>query len=796
MVSTDSMGRITAWSADAERLLGYAPEEILGTYATGLLAAKLPVAALRSFVRRREWSGGIAARHRYGQGVPLTVHASPAQGTDGEIGWIVMASSAEPVVQGTAAPALASWVLEQLPVAVAFHDRQNRMVSASHLMLMQMGMTAAQQRGRPLREFSPGETFDTTDALTEEVLRTGKPHVQELFNQAPGEIGPRAHSLYITPVKDPDGQICGATVTVIDTSPHRKARQRLALVNDASTRIGSTLRPDRTAQELADVSCGDFADFVCVDLLEPVLQGDEPNLRPEDDGVTLYRAGQASVLDGHPESLTECGRTSRYRKDTPPAEALVQGRSSRHRLDDPRYREWVASLPGGSHMVETHGISSVMMVPLRARGITLGLAVFLRHRNPELFDEDDLLLAEEIAARAAVCIDNARRYTAQRNTALTLQRNLLPRHLPHEPALEVASRYLPADPHTGIGGDWYDVIPLSGARVALVVGDVVGRGIQASATMGRLRTAVRTLADVDLPPDELLTHLDDIILHHDVGLPGRSGGPGSDDMWATCLYAVYDPITRRCSVARAGHPAPVLVAPDGTVEVPDLPAGPPLGMGGLPFETTELELPENCLITLYTNGLVQSRRHDVESGLRRLGQALHQSPGRPLEEVCDTVLDTVLLDEPDDDVALLVARPSRFDASQVATLDVPPEPSAVSPARQWAGTQLTAWELDDAAFVTELVVSELVTNAIRYGQPPIQLRLIRTTSLICEVTDSSNTAPHLRRARIYDEGGRGLLLVAQLSQRWGTRHTTRGKTIWSEQALPEPFMPTTATGRA
>ncbi|WP_030039777.1 ATP-binding SpoIIE family protein phosphatase, partial [Streptomyces resistomycificus] len=351
---------------------------------------------------------------------------------------------------------------------------------------------------------------------------------------------------------------------------------------------------------------------------------------------------------------------------------------------------------------------------------------------------------------------------------------------------EAAWRYLPTGALTGVGGDWFDVIPLSGARVALVVGDVVGHGIQAAAAMGRLRTAVRTLADVDLPPDELLTHLDDLVIRlaadtDDDATPDQAaetaGGLG-----ATCLYTVYDPVSRVCTLARAGHPGPALISPEGTVDFLDVPAGPPLGLGGLPFENVEITLPEGSVIALYTDGLITMRDQDADQSLARLRQVLARPTAR-LDDLCDAVLATLPLEHRTDDIALLLARTRALDARQVATWDLPADPAIVAQARKLVRTQLSTWNLTEACFVTELVVSELVTNAIRYAEPPIQLRLIHDRHLICEVSDASSTAPHLRRARIYDEGGRGLLLVAQLTRGWGTRHTRSGKTIWAEQDL-------------
>ncbi len=315
----------------------------------------------------------------------------------------------------------------------------------------------------------------------------------------------------------------------------------------------------------------------------------------------------------------------------------------------------------------------------------------------------------------------------------------------------------------------------------------MGHGVHASATMGRLRTAVRTLADADFAPDELLTRLDDLVVRLD-----REEGPdargqaeeASGEVGATCLYAVYDPVSGRCDLARAGHPPPVLVTSDGTVQVLDLPAGPPLGLGGLPFEAAQIEVGEGSLLAFYTDGLIEAPGRDIDVGLDLLSEAL-RCPAADLEETCDEVLRKVRPDPSADDIVLLLARTSTFGADQVRTWQLPRDPAAVAGARRMADEQLAAWGLAELEFATELIVSELVTNAIRYGKGPIQLRLLRADALICEVSDGSSTAPHLRRARVYDEGGRGLLLVAQVAERWGSRQTSVGKTIWAEQPLPD-----------
>ncbi|BBJ38522.1 hypothetical protein SSPO_012400 [Streptomyces antimycoticus] len=197
-----------------------------------------------------------------------------------------------------------------------------------------------------------------------------------------------------------------------------------------------------------------------------------------------------------------------------------------------------------------YGIRSLLTVPLSGRGVRLGQVAFWRSGDAPPFDEEDRSFAEELAGQAAVAIDNARRYAREHATTLALQESLLPRGRPEQQAVVAAQRYLPAP--GGVRGDWFDVIPLSGARVALVVGDVVGHGLHAAATMGRLRTAVLNFSVVDLPPDELLARLDDVVDQVDREETAANGGVGAAG--ATCLYAVYDPVSRNCTLARAGHP--------------------------------------------------------------------------------------------------------------------------------------------------------------------------------------------------------------------------------------------------
>ncbi|MFF7234595.1 SpoIIE family protein phosphatase [Streptomyces sioyaensis] len=577
------------------------------------------------------------------------------------------------------------------------------------------------------------------------------------------------------------GQPLGTVATLRDTTELRMlagksemAQENLKLMYDASTEIGTTLSVTRTAEELAQVAVPQLADFVTIDLPDAVLSGEDPI----GDGSEMRRAAVHGIQENSP--LYPVGELIRFLPSTPHAQGFESGRA----VIEPELKSasgWMAQHPEHCEQILSYGIHSLITVPLRARGVMLGVASFWRATKPPPFHDDDLFLAKELCAHAAVCIDNARRYTREHTTSVALQRSLLPQGLPDHDAVEAAYHYRPA--HTSVSGDWFDIIPLSGARVALVVGDVVGHGLHAAATMGRLRTAVHNFSALDLPPDELLNHLDDLVSRLDQDEEGTPAGSGNGVIGATCLYAVYDPTSGHCAMARAGHPPPAIVQPDGTAGFPDLPAGPPLGLGGSLFEAADFALLEGSQLVLYTDGLIEDRQHDIDTGLQQLCKALAH-PGRSPEETCDAVLTAMVPARPSDDIALLVARTRTLAAGKIARWDLPADPAAVPRLRAAVAHQLAEWGLGDAAFATELVVTELATNAVRYGAPPLHVRLLHNRSLICEVSDASSTSPHLRRARATDEGGRGLFLVAQLTDHWGTRYTINGKVIWTEQLLP------------
>jgi PAS domain S-box-containing protein len=687
---------------------------------------------------------------------------------------------------------LVDWAVAQSPVVVALVDTQMRHLRLNGAMCNSLGLRAeAEGLGVRLTDLTSTPATESCVACARQVALTGKPDIWRGIFRLPGQRRDHAVEVYLSPVKDPAGRVHGVLVVGFDVTEQFRARQRLALVNEASTRIGSTLDMTRTAEELVEVAVPRLADAAMIDLLDSVVRGDEPTTVDRVEGsIPFQRLAYGSVIAGNPEAVVQPGQVTFYAEHSPVAECLATGRAVSYSGTGPGVAEWAVADAARAATIVRHGIRSMMLVPVRARGATLGVAVFVRHQRKEPFAADDVLLAEEIVARAAVCIDNARRYTREHAAVLTLQRNLLQQRQPVQSAVEVATRYLPSHSGVAVGGDWFDVIRLSGSRVGLVVGDVAGHGIHAAATMGRLRTAVQTLADIDLEPEELLTRLDDVVarLAAEQELSADAG-----DLSATCLYAVYDPVSRHCRMARAGHPMPAVVTPDRTVEYLDLPAGPPLGLGGLPFEEAEVELPEGSLIVLYTDGLIESRQRDIDTGLDAMRKVLgdmHRwddvsAQARPsLDTICDGLVDALIPGQAEDDAALLVARTRALAPDRIVCWDLPADPSVVADARSRAARQLAVWGLEDITYTTELLVSELVTNAIRHAHEPVQLRIILDGVLSCEVFDGSSSAPQLRRADRYDEDGRGLMLVAQLAERWGTRHTGTGKIIWAQQPLP------------
>ncbi|MFF3879238.1 SpoIIE family protein phosphatase [Streptomyces sp. NPDC001978] len=781
----DADGTVVGWTSTAQRLVGYSANEVVGRSISVVLPFAQNASRVEAFAEqcraRGGWSGTTAVRHRNGHTHNVSLRISQLWGQGGVVHWLVWPTDMVAVSSSAVNGWRPSSLLTRAPIGIVVMDSDLRCTWGNDTLERQDGIPREQRLGRRPTETLPGAAAQAFEAVMRRVLESGTSVIDlEYPNVVRG--GRFVGSFFR--FDDADGNALGVCSMWVNVAVRDRARERLAILSEAATRIGTTLDVMRTGQELADLAVPLLADFVTVDLAESVPLGEEPlaRLRPMGEHIPVFRrAGLASIREGAPESLWARGEAV-FVPPTSPYTRALDGKSHLEPVTDTSAGSWSDQHPAWVEKCREYGIHSLMYVPIHARGTVLGVALFARTENPVPFEEDDLLLAEELVTRAALSLDNANRYTRERAAALALQRNLLPQRLTGGPAVEVASRYLPADIHHGAGGDWFDVIPLSGARVALVVGDVVGHGINAAATMGRLRTAVHAFADLDLPPDELLARLDDLVIRL-TEQDGDTQGPATTVLGATCLYAIYDPVIRRCTMARAGHPPPVIIDPHGQITFPDLPAGTPLGLGLVSFEAVELELPEGSVLAFYTDGLVETRDQDIDVGMDRLSTVLAQ-PGLPLDDLCSAVVDTLSATAPRDDATLLLARTRTLSPSQVVSWDLPTYPAVVSRARSLAARQLTTWGLEHLVTSTELIVSELVTNAIRHGAGPVRLRLIRHQVLTCEVSDASNLLPRLCHARSTDESGRGLFIVNQFSHRQGTRYTAGGgKIVWAEQEL-------------
>ncbi|WP_433854637.1 ATP-binding SpoIIE family protein phosphatase [Streptomyces kronopolitis] len=549
---------------------------------------------------------------------------------------------------------------------------------------------------------------------------------------------------------------------------------RLRYLESATRRIAWGSERDDTLGELCRAAIPAFADTLLVHLRDPLPTGETPPAEPIVLRLHSIAQGPEATVTGAPAGdaefapLTVTGRLVRIL----PAGRPVFG-------DAPGLEPAVTALlaPVTSPPATPAPGRRLIVAPLYGRRHVLGTVALLRGAGRSAFTDEDLLIASQLATHTALGMDKAIDYDREASVADALQLTMLPSSLPTTTGVRLASRYLPAAAASQVGGDWYDAIPLPGNRVALVVGDVMGHSMAAAAIMGQLRTTVQTLAGLDLPPEEVLHHLDE-----------QARRLGSAHL-ATVLYAVYDPIAQRLLMADAGHPPPLLLHPDGFGEVLQLPPGAPIGVGGVPFEAVEMPAPTGATLVLYTDGLVESRGRDVRAGVEllraRLQAAADVLGSPPLDVLCDAVLNVVDPESLDDDVALLAARFDGFPPRNVAYWFLSPQPQTAGRARQLTRRALRRWDLDPLLDATELMVSEVVTNAVRYASRPIALRLLRTDVLRCEVGDDSPQVPRMRRAQSGDEGGRGLFLVDQLAQRWGATRLSTGKVVWFEQRMPE-----------
>ena len=554
------------------------------------------------------------------------------------------------------------------------------------------------------------------------------------------------------------------------------ALMRRQMLDGSLARIGDTLDIDDVARELLDALVPHFCNAAGVLLLESLVGDDELPAHGPEGSLPLRRiALRHDRKDPAWEAVFPTGEILRYPAHSPyyqcmetsaPVLEATISKSQAGEIAKAWRRKPVAKLLSGA---------SMLLLPLIARGTMLGFFACTREEGFRRFDAYDTEIGVDFAARAAMFIDNARRYSREHATALTLQRSMLPTGLSYPSSVEVRHRYLPGSKLIEVGGDWYESIALPGGRVALVVGDVAGHGVRAAVTMGRLRTAIHTLAMLELPPADSLQQLDELM--HTLG--------EREPHFATCAYAVYDAVSGECEVAVAGHLPPLLVHPDGSNELLDVPPAPPLGIGDGEVESRRFQIEDGSLFVLYTDGLVENKGQDISDGLARLrGIFGPGSPTRPLEDLCKATLDGVYSDHQRDDIAVLIARLRRLSEDSYASWTLAPKLTSVREARSVLAEPMKRWGLEDMIPTTELLVSELVTNAVRYSRGEVTLRLVNEKALVCEVLDNSGALPRLRQASGQDENGRGLQVVRQLAHRWGARRTATGKVVWCQQPLP------------
>ncbi|MET9483847.1 SpoIIE family protein phosphatase [Streptomyces sp. NPDC006638] len=807
-------GLVDQWSARATELFGIAPYQVRGKDPVEVfMPADLRPRGHRQVAEildGKEWTGLVPFRmphegrspHEGGVHGLAEIYVMPSETETGGRGALCIVVDVRALRRIETDLASSQAIFGQSPFGFLLFGTDLKVQRANERFAKVFGGAIEDHRGRTVHDYLSRPEAERLTGALKRVLETGEAvNDFQIVGTEPGGKDRRHWSVNLYRVHSGAGRPIGVAGIGMDVTRRHiaareaaSARRNLALLNDASARIGNSLDLETTARELLDVAVPGFCDLAAVDLYQSLLTGEEAppgrggSSRSESGGgsASLRRVAFASAVSDAPltgpgdlleggYAPPEVGAVHRFPFASLAASALRTGR--------------VQSIPGGAGSL----IQSTLAVPLVAHDAVVGLAQFSRTKGSEPFGDRDRALAVELAARAAVCIDNARLYRREHERALILQRSLLPPGDPEAAGLDIACRYLPGNTATEVGGDWFDVIELPGHRTALVVGDVMGRGLRAAVAMGELRTAVRTLALLDLEPAEVLSALDEIA--RGLGTPSGAQQASrvahksrdadlSEVYLATCVYAVYDPVTRRCTFANAGHPPPVVVEPGEEPLMLDVPPGMPLGVGGEPFEQVEVELAEGALLSLYTDGLVESRDQPLDEGLTAFRAAL-ANPVRPLEDVCDHVLNTLDTRHGEDDIALLMARIQGLPAEAVGDWRLPREPRSVGRARELARAQLVAWDLEPLVDTVELLVSELVTNALRYGEGEIRLRLLLDRTLVCEVWDAGLVQPRRRRARDTDEGGRGLQLVGLLSAAWGSRRTPRGKTVWFELPLPD-----------
>ncbi|QNS03285.1 ATP-binding SpoIIE family protein phosphatase [Streptomyces xanthii] len=757
VVVIDRTGDVTHWSTGARRLFGPAREDAVGRSATDLL----PVSGALPQDGRAAYPTCGRARLDTGAGHPDRIDvlwwAYPLAGPGPERTLVLAADAAG--AEGGAGP-----VSEQVAPGFARHT----------------DFPGAERLARALPEILPSMSVGESARIVAQVLELGYPvleysHHDRVPVTADWGVSRR------TERRERRAEAARAAAAGLPSprSPLDDAedleyvavRERLEFLNEVSGAIGSSLDLSRTVVEVSRAVVPRFTDVAGTYLREQVVAGEGFPEGPPD-ATTLWHRVALEHTDepGRWDDVVPVGESMPFPVHTPFFQCMTSG--------DPVLVPYISEEMGNAiaSQFEKRDIRplithrSMLVVPLKARNVVLGFMILLRHRERPVFNDMDRVTGAELAARAGLVLDNARMYTYQESVAETLQDSMLPRIAPRLPGCDIATRYLPGTLLGRVGGDWFDAVKLPGARTALVVGDVMGHGLNSAAMMGQLRTAVQTMAALDLPPAQLLRNLDD--LAHRLG----------DSYLATCLYAVYDPIAGELHLANAGHIPPVVVrAQDGRSELLELPTGAPIGVGGVPFESVTVPVAPGDRLVMCTDGLVEVRGEDIGVGLATLCESAAH-PAASMDDACDTIIRSLArCGGRKDDVALLMVRMAGIEGADVAHWELPAEPAQVARARALVRERLAAWGLSGAEYAAELMVSELVTNAVRHARGgPVQLRLIRSGTLLCEVEDTEHTLPTLLNAGPGAEFGRGLRVVARLAREWGTSRTATGKTVWFE----------------
>ncbi|MFH8572866.1 SpoIIE family protein phosphatase [Streptomyces sp. NPDC017993] len=653
----DDENRICYWGPGAHDLFGHQAPDVLAKPGAMLFAepsADEPDACSRMAARGRAegyWRGRLLARHQDGTDFDCGFRVFPVTGVEGRSVVMALSSRGDELDRVKTNLAFLDALFERCPIGLVMLDEDLRYLHLNQALADMNGLPIEEHLGRRLTEIMITSEGGEYERMLRTVVAEGRTVVGVRVGMR--TLGHPDRDLVLSvsffPLTGAVGTRQGVGGLLVDVTDREQAiveatatRQRLALLDRASARFGTTLDVVTTAQELVEAAVPDFSDGAVVELVDWL---DEREVFDPALPVMTRRIASGTVLPAPATELVSGVDVVHY----PPGSAIHQMLRTGRPITVPVTREFmVRTIPDDrrARLMAESGLACLLLAPLIARGTVQGIAIFGRSAARATFTEPDLSLAGELASRAALCLDNARLYSRERDIALTLQRALLPSSLGTSPYLHIAHRYLPGGRVTEVGGDWYDVIALPGDHVGLLVGDVMGHGVAAAASMGRLRITAKALARHHQVPHELVAELD---------LCAREAGIEL----ATCLYIHYDPASGRARMASAGHPPPLVLQPDGRTDVIDEVLGVPLGVGGSPFRTTEALLPDGATLVLYTDGLIEARGRDIDEGLQSLRTELGRLPDS-LEAAADQILERLVPSSPADDTVLLLARVHRL----------------------------------------------------------------------------------------------------------------------------------------